>query len=288
MSAGGRVRMVVSLLIISVCLALSAPAAESIKELRARAEQGDADAQSNLGLKYYNGRDVPRDYAEALHWFRRAAEQGNASGQNSLGWMYMNGKGVPQDHTEAVRWYRKAAKQGNASAQNNLGMMYRNGRGVPQDYAEAVRWYRKAAEQNNAFGQFNLGRMYENGWGVPQDRSLALYWYNKSAEQGGGEARDAAQRLKAAGIVPRAPGTNDAEPSVAEPQPQPEPGPQIDRRLAIDEIEELLKGSVSPPRVTALVHQYGVNFELSDDAEKKLRGLGADDKLLIAIVKNHR
>jgi len=287
MSAGGPVRMVVSLLIIAVCLALSSPAAaESIKELRARAEQGDADAQSNLGLKYYNGRDVPRDYAEALLWFRRAAEQGNASGQNSLGWMYMNGKGVPQDYAEALRWYRKAAEQGNASGQNNLGMMYRNGRGVPQDYAEAVRWYRKAAEQGNAFGQFDLGRMYENGWGVPQASALALYWYNKAAEQGGKEARDAALRLKAAGIVPRAPGTNDAEPSVAQPQPQPEP--QIDRRLAIDEIEELLKGSVSPPRVTTLVQQYGVNFELSDEAEKRLRGLGADDKLLIAIAKNRR
>jgi hypothetical protein len=27
---------------------------------------------------------------------------------------------------------------------------------------------------------------------------------------------------------------------------------------------------------------------LSDDAEKRLRGFGADDKLLIAIAKNHR
>jgi hypothetical protein len=107
-----------------------------------------------------------------------------------------------------------------------------------------------------------------------------------------------ARRLKAAGVVPRTPGANDAESSVAksqpqpqpqpQPQAQPQPQPQVDRRLAINEIEKLLKGSVSPARVIALVQQYGVNFELSDDAEKQLRGLGADDKLLIAIAKNHR
>ena len=33
--------------------------------VRARAEQGDAEAQSSLGLMYPDGRDVPQDLAEA-------------------------------------------------------------------------------------------------------------------------------------------------------------------------------------------------------------------------------
>jgi hypothetical protein len=51
------------------------------------------------------------------------------------------------------------------------------------------------------------------------------------------------------------------------------------------EIEKLLAGSVSPKRVATLVEQYGVSFELTDDAEKELRELGADGDLLLVISK---
>ena len=46
----------------------------------------------------------------------KAAEQGDAEAQTSLGLMYDNGKGVPQDYAEAVKWYRKAAEQGHLAA----------------------------------------------------------------------------------------------------------------------------------------------------------------------------
>ncbi len=91
------------------------------------AEQGDANAQFNLGLMYKNGQGVPQDYKKAVVWFRQAAGQGNASAQFGLGTMYYIGQGVPQDYKEAVVWYRQAAEQGNAKAQNILGAMYEYG-----------------------------------------------------------------------------------------------------------------------------------------------------------------
>ena len=36
-----------------------------IDALRAQAEQGDADAQVNLGVMYGEGRGVPQDYVQA-------------------------------------------------------------------------------------------------------------------------------------------------------------------------------------------------------------------------------
>ena len=59
------------------------------------------------------------------------------------------------------------------------------------------------------------------------------------------------------------------------------------RPLALDEIEGLLKGGVSPRRASTLVEQYGVSFELTDALERKLRKLGADDKLLLVIAIKH-
>ena len=127
--------------------------AEAVKECRRAAEQGDAAAQSNLGLMYDEGRGVAQDYTEALKWYRRAADQGNATAQYNLGAMYEEGQGVPQDDTEAVKWFRRAADQGDADAQYNLGLMYDKGRGVSQDDAEALKWYRRAADQGNADAQ---------------------------------------------------------------------------------------------------------------------------------------
>jgi hypothetical protein len=121
---------------------------------------------------------------------RTCAEQGDADAQNNLGLMYDNGEGVPEDDAEAVRWYRLAAEQGDAFAQDNLGSMYENGAGVPEDDAEAVRWYRLAAEQGDAFAQNNLGFMYDNGEGVPEDDVLAYMWWNLAAAQGDEDAQE--------------------------------------------------------------------------------------------------
>src|SRR5690349_10104118 len=101
-----------------------------------------------------------RQLAKHAAAVRIRAEQGDAQAQLELGFMYSKGKGVPQDFVQAVRWYRKSAEQGYANAQYNLCHAYLDGRGVPQDYKEAERWCRRAAEQGNARGQVGLGILY--------------------------------------------------------------------------------------------------------------------------------
>lgn len=119
--------------------------AQTLAETRERANAGDAVAQDDLGVMYYNGEAVPQDYVEAVRWFRLAADQGLAAAQLDLGVMYDRGRGVPQDYVEAVRWYRLAVDQGLAAAQYNLGFMYDRGRGVLLDYVEALKWVTLAA-----------------------------------------------------------------------------------------------------------------------------------------------
>ena len=130
------------------------------------------------------------DYETALRLWRPLAEQGHADAQTNLGVLFAEGQGVPQDYAEAVRLYRLAAEQGNASALFNLGLKYRDGQGVPQDYAEAARWFRLAAEQGHAFAQLNLGALYAEGEGVPKDYVLAHLWWNLAAAQGDERAKE--------------------------------------------------------------------------------------------------
>ena len=64
--------------------------------------------------------DPSADYSEAVKWYRKAAEQGNKQAQYNLGVCYESGRGVPQDYSEAVKWYRKAAEQGVDYAKEQL------------------------------------------------------------------------------------------------------------------------------------------------------------------------
>jgi TPR repeat protein len=74
---------------------------EQVAHSVSTAEQGDADAQINLGVMYFTGRGVPQDYAAPTSWYRKAAEQGDAGAQYRLGVMYAYGHGVPKDYTSA-------------------------------------------------------------------------------------------------------------------------------------------------------------------------------------------
>ncbi|KAF9102139.1 hypothetical protein BGX29_004913 [Mortierella sp. GBA35] len=149
------------------------------------AEQGNADAQCCAGFLYERGQGgVPQDYERAMEWYRKAAEQGNPPAQINIGFMYERGQGVPQDYEMAIEWYLKAAKQGFAQAQTNLGFLYEHGLGTPKNCPKAIEWYLKAAEQGAKAAQMNLGCLYHYGHGVPQDYAKALEWYQKASRQG--------------------------------------------------------------------------------------------------------
>jgi TPR repeat protein len=150
--------------------------ADQLVELRAKAEQGDASAQYQLGQKCDNGTGVKQDFAEAALWYRKAAEQWHGPAMNNLGSLYQFGQGVSQDNDEAVRWYRKAAAQDYAPAFSNLGYMYDHGLGVPQDRAYAVKLYRFAAERGGEEGMLNLGVSYWRGEGIAKDLVQAYRW----------------------------------------------------------------------------------------------------------------
>jgi TPR repeat protein len=123
--------------------------------LSALAEQGDPEAQTSLGAKYFAG-DTP-DSAEAAQLIRRAAERGVPTAREKLGLMYEEGLGVAQDYAEAAKWYRLAAEQGESYSQYGLGRLYFLGLGVSQDRGMAVKLFRQAAERGLIDARIMLG-----------------------------------------------------------------------------------------------------------------------------------
>jgi TPR repeat protein len=89
------------------------------------------------------------DYATELRLLQPLADQGNAEAQDDLGSLYVTGWGVPQDYTEAVKWFRMAAEQGNVEAMDDLARMYVQGQGVPKNYVQAHLWFNLAAARRH-------------------------------------------------------------------------------------------------------------------------------------------
>ena len=76
-----------------------------------------------------------------IEWYRKAAEQGVADAQFNLDVKYDTGLGVPQDYTQAAYWYHKAADQGVSLAQSSLGHMYHRGKGLTKDDVVSLMWF---------------------------------------------------------------------------------------------------------------------------------------------------
>ena len=83
---------------------------------------------------------------------QRLANQGDAEAQFDLGIMYSTGEGVRQDSTKAFEWYQKSANQGDAIAQHYLGLMYKYGTGVEQNIITAKEWFGKSCDNGDQDG----------------------------------------------------------------------------------------------------------------------------------------
>src|ERR1700723_3230971 len=71
--------------------------AQSITELKSKAEDGDVQAQLALAQAYHLGEGVPKDEEKAVQWWEKAAENGKVSARVSLGGVYSLGVGVPKN-----------------------------------------------------------------------------------------------------------------------------------------------------------------------------------------------
>ena len=76
---------------------------------------------------------MQQDSTKAAALFQQAADQGHAEAQCLLGVKYHNGDGVQRDSARAVALYQQAADQGDAPAQCSLAVLYDDGDGVQQE-----------------------------------------------------------------------------------------------------------------------------------------------------------
>ena len=158
---------------------------------RLAARQGSQPAQDMLQALSGQARERQLEQQLLEH-----AEQGDAQAQYEVGRRFWNGDSVDQDHKQAADWFDRAARQGLAAAQCALGLCYERGDGVEQDMWQAAAWYQWAAQQDDVEAQLHLSECYEKGRGVPKDKEKAAEWLYKAAQHGGSYVKKWLKTLK--------------------------------------------------------------------------------------------
>tara|TARA_B100000795_G_C22741054_1_gene415365 strand:+ start:805 stop:1230 length:426 start_codon:yes stop_codon:yes gene_type:complete len=78
------------------------------KQWRPLAEKGDAKSQTNLGILYFNGKGVLKDFSQSVKLLKMAGDQGEAEAQFILGKIYIEGDGVAKSFKTAKYWINLA------------------------------------------------------------------------------------------------------------------------------------------------------------------------------------
>lgn len=149
----------------------------------------EAKDQNQIGLCYYYGKDIEKDYEKAFHWYSLSANKGFPAAERNLGICYKEGTGVIKDDELSFYWYEKAAKHGNAEAQSQIAESYFEGKGVEQDEEKGWYWMEKAMkgafESNDKTLLNYLGDCHHYGNGLFEvNFSVAAMFYRKASELG--------------------------------------------------------------------------------------------------------
>ncbi len=148
--------------------------ADPLSADRARAEQGDVDAQYELGHAYATGNDVKRDHSKAIKWYATAAKAGHLKALYALGSLFQYGwKGIPPNYREAANWFKQAAELGHVKAQWQLSLLYENGRGVRKSVVEAYKWSTIAvhgAGRDSDLWRNGSPRIHRLRWLIPDNQ----------------------------------------------------------------------------------------------------------------------
>ncbi len=189
---------------------------DSLTVLTEQANAGDAKAQNNLGMWYYTGKNVEKNYETALKYWALAAKQNNPEAIGNMAMCYQLGRGTKDnkiDSVMAVKLYKKAFSLGNnnvlkqhqdlADKKNNAfsTMLLLDYFTEKRDNASIQKYLKKAANLGDTESQVRLAMLYLNGKNTTEAAKLykiladkgnmtGIYYYGYMTFKGMGTAQD--------------------------------------------------------------------------------------------------
>lgn len=113
-----------------------------------------------LGVLYYNGQGVARNFKQSTHHYSVAAEAGILPAQVSAGFAYANAMGVPEDFDKAAYYLKMAVAQNDDAAKITLAEIYAKGE-AGGNRKEAARLIREVLAVNPSEEASDVYNRYE-------------------------------------------------------------------------------------------------------------------------------
>ncbi len=123
------------------------------------------------------------------------ANEGDAMAEHELGIRYLLGEGFTRDTNQAAFWIGKAAKQKLTGACFNYGILLNNGWGVEWNPFKAFDYFLEAAKDDMPQAEYLVGLSYTDNLIVKRNWSKSYFWLQKSAKYGFVPAQDAIKEL---------------------------------------------------------------------------------------------
>lgn len=138
---------------------------DSVMAVLNAAKDSDPDALNHLGIWYYEGANVERDYTIAARFFAKAASLGHADAAGHLGLCYRLGHGVEADSIRAMHLFDSAISAGNSQVFSSL---------------------KAEADTGDTFATAAVAHFLDEGIGTARDYALAAHYYSQLAHKKGG------------------------------------------------------------------------------------------------------
>lgn len=148
------------------------------------AKQGDPVGQYNLASYLYQGTGGILDPQKAFELFEEAAKQGHPGAKYCVAAILIEESDRREDHVKAIKLLEESANQGYDTALNYLGTCFQEGKCVTKNLVSAFKLYEQAAKNGDVDAQYNLGICFQEGKGVTKNLFSAFKWYKEAAKQG--------------------------------------------------------------------------------------------------------
>ncbi|WP_445003729.1 tetratricopeptide repeat protein [Halomonas mongoliensis] len=154
----------------------------------AKAEEGDVRAQYLVGAAYLYGleaQEVEVDHEQGRYWLEKAADQGAAEAYSELARIYRSGMGVEKDASKYEEYLAEAGERGMRSRKLELLDLYRDGDpelNIEPDEDKYIYWLQVTAEDGLTISMENLAVRYRQGRGVERDLEKSFEWIMRAVE----------------------------------------------------------------------------------------------------------
>lgn len=157
----------------------------NISDLISMANEGNADAIDELGVRYSNAVGVEKDEKKAFELFKKASEKNCINAKHNLAICYCDGIGTEQDETLAFNILKELAEKYNhAKSYYYLGDFYFWGGPVEIDYKKSFYYYNEALKINPKYlkAKFAIAYAYYAGKGIEQNFEVAFSMFEELAK----------------------------------------------------------------------------------------------------------